>query len=52
MIERLRSVIVAHLDELCAMDPDERLEQRYVRLRGLGNGIEPLDPPEDAPRTE
>jgi len=49
MIERLQAAIVSHLDELSAMDPDERLEQRYQRLRGLGNGIEPLDPPEDAP---
>ena len=49
MIAKLQEAIVAHLDELSAMDPDERLARRYERLRGLGNGIEPLEPPEDAP---
>ena len=51
MIQSLKDAIVSHLDELSAMDPDERLAQRYHRLRELGNGIEPLDPPE-APSAE
>ncbi len=46
MVEALKGAIITHLDELSAMDPDERLEKRYARLRSLGNGIEPLDPPE------
>ena len=49
MIETLKDTIVAQLDELCAMDADERLEKRYARLRAFGNGIEALDPPEEAP---
>jgi acetyl-CoA carboxylase carboxyl transferase subunit alpha len=45
MIESLKEAIVRHLDELVAMDPDERLDARYERLRALGNGLEPLPEP-------
>lgn len=46
MVASLKEVIGRHLDELEAMDPDERLEVRYARLRQLGNDVEPLDPVE------
>jgi acetyl-CoA carboxylase carboxyl transferase subunit alpha len=42
MIETLRDAIVRNLEELQAMDPEARLKARYERLRGLGNGLEPL----------
>jgi len=51
MVARLKATIVSHLDGLQAMDAEERLARRYARLRGLGNDIEPLDPPEGAPST-
>ena len=43
MVETLKATLLRHLDELSAMDVDERLEARYQRLRGLGNGVAPLD---------
>jgi acetyl-CoA carboxylase carboxyl transferase subunit alpha len=46
MITTLRETLDRHLDELEAMDTEERLQKRYERLRGLGNGVEPLEPPE------
>ncbi len=42
MIAGMKEVLVRNLDELCAMDPDERMAARYARLRALGNGVEPL----------
>ena len=48
MIETMKDVLVRTLDELTAMDPDERLEKRYERLRSLGNGLEPLPEPAKA----
>ncbi len=49
MIANVKDVIVRHLDELTAMDDDERMEARYARLRALGNGLEPLAPPPEQP---
>jgi acetyl-CoA carboxylase carboxyl transferase subunit alpha len=45
MIATLQTWIARTLEELCAMDPDERLAARYARLRALGNGLEPLPEP-------
>ncbi len=44
MVETMKSTLIRHLEELQAMDPDERLEARYERLRNLGNGVSPLAP--------
>jgi len=44
MIGRLKEVLLRTLDELQAMDPEERLAARYERLRSLGNDVEPLPP--------
>jgi acetyl-CoA carboxylase carboxyl transferase subunit alpha len=50
MVETLKGVLTKELDTLTAMDPAERLEKRYQRLRSLGNGIPALEPvPESAP---
>ncbi len=48
MVETMKDVLVRTLDELCAMDPEERLAARYARLRDLGNGLEPLPEPQRA----
>lgn len=45
MVATLKATLLKHLDELSAMDPAERLEQRFRRLRNLGNGLEPLPEP-------
>jgi len=45
MIANVKDVIIRHLDELTAMDNDERMAARYERLRTLGNDLEPLEPP-------
>jgi acetyl-CoA carboxylase carboxyl transferase subunit alpha len=45
MIETLKEALVRHLDELEAMDPEERLALRYARLREMGNDLEPLPEP-------
>jgi len=45
MTAALKDAVLRHLDELTAMDPDERLEVRYERLRALGNGVEALEAP-------
>jgi acetyl-CoA carboxylase carboxyl transferase subunit alpha len=42
MVQTLRDVLVRNLDELSAMDTEDRLEKRYLRLRSLGNDLEPL----------
>jgi acetyl-CoA carboxylase carboxyl transferase subunit alpha len=42
MIATLKDVVVQSLDELCTMDPEERLARRYARLRRMGNELEPL----------
>ncbi len=44
MVNSLKEALVRNLDELTAQDPDERMTQRYERLRSFGNGVEPLDP--------
>src|SRR5262249_1711987 len=44
MVETLKGVLTKELDTLTAMDPAERLEKRYQRLRSLGNGIPSLEP--------
>ena len=44
MVATLKDTVVQTLDELTAIPTEQRLEQRYARLRALGNGIEPLDP--------
>ena len=49
MVASVKATIERHLDELERMDPAERMEMRYERLRGLGNGIEPLDVPAEEP---
>jgi acetyl-CoA carboxylase carboxyl transferase subunit alpha len=48
MVETLKGVLTKELDTLTAMDPAERLEKRYQRLRSLGNGIPALEPVFDA----
>ena len=45
MIATRTTWIARTLEELCALDPDERLAARYARLRALGNGLEPLAEP-------
>jgi len=45
MIATMKTWLTRTLDELCALDPDERLAARYERLRALGNGLEPLPEP-------
>jgi acetyl-CoA carboxylase carboxyl transferase subunit alpha len=44
MVATLKDTVVKTLDELTAIPTEQRLEQRYARLRALGNGVEPLDP--------
>ena len=51
MIATLGAVIGRHLDELSAMDEDERLAKRFERLRQMGNAVEPLEPAEDTANT-
>ena len=46
MIAMLGEVLDRQLGELEAMDVEERLRVRYEKLRNLGNGVEPLEPPE------
>ncbi len=48
MIGTMKDWIVRTLDELTAMDPEERLAKRYERLRALGNDLEPLPEPSRA----
>ena len=45
MIATLKETLLRNLDELTSMSQEARLEARYQRLRSLGNGVEPLDPP-------
>jgi acetyl-CoA carboxylase carboxyl transferase subunit alpha len=45
MIATLRETLLRHLGELLQMKPAERLETRRRRMRALGNGVQPLDPP-------
>ncbi len=45
MIGTVKEVLVRHLDELAAMNTEERLDARYARLRALGNDLEPLPEP-------
>jgi acetyl-CoA carboxylase carboxyl transferase subunit alpha len=53
MVGALKDVVVRHLSELVAMDPEERLAARYARLRGFGNGLAALDEvPAPAPAVE
>jgi acetyl-CoA carboxylase carboxyl transferase subunit alpha len=52
MVSALKDTLLRHLDELVAMDPDERLQRRYDRLRQLGNGVEPLAPVEGEAQDE
>jgi len=49
MIATLKATVLRHLDELCAMEPAERLARRYARLRDLGNGLDPLPEPGEEP---
>jgi acetyl-CoA carboxylase carboxyl transferase subunit alpha len=49
MIATFKDTLVRHLDELTAMDTQERLDARYQRLRSMGNDLEPLA---DHPRAE
>ncbi|MCC7138797.1 MAG: acetyl-CoA carboxylase carboxyltransferase subunit alpha [Planctomycetes bacterium] len=49
MVGTLKAAVVRHLDELTAMDADERLSLRYAKLRAFGNGLPPLDPPPEVP---
>lgn len=50
MVQALKATLVRHLDELCAMDPALRMQQRFDRLRRLGNDLEPLaEPGPDGP---
>jgi acetyl-CoA carboxylase carboxyl transferase subunit alpha len=49
MVDTLKGVLTKELDTLTAMDPAERLEKRYQRLRSLGNGIPALDPVAETP---
>ena len=49
MVATLKDVLLATLKELTEMDPEERMAQRYARLRALGNDLEPLDPPAPPP---
>ena len=49
MYETFKDVLLRNLRELKAMDPAERLDARYKRLRNLGNGLEPLP---EAPKAE
>jgi acetyl-CoA carboxylase carboxyl transferase subunit alpha len=44
MVAVVKDTILKTLDELDAIPQAERLEQRYTRLRSLGNGVEPLAP--------
>ena len=45
MVQTVKDVLVRTLDELTAQPIEERLAQRYARLRALGNGLEPLPEP-------
>jgi acetyl-CoA carboxylase carboxyl transferase subunit alpha len=45
MVARVKETILAQLDELAAQPVEVRLQQRYERLRSLGNGVPYLDPP-------
>jgi acetyl-CoA carboxylase carboxyl transferase subunit alpha len=49
MIATLKGVLLRVLGELTSMDPEERMAQRYARLRALGNDLAPLDPPAPPP---
>jgi hypothetical protein len=49
MIATLKAALVRNLDELSALGTEERLALRYERLRGLGNGLEPLPEPGGEP---
>ncbi len=42
MIDTFKDMLVRQLDELCAMDTQERLDARYARLRAMGNNLTPL----------
>jgi acetyl-CoA carboxylase carboxyl transferase subunit alpha len=44
MVAAVKDTVLKTLDELEAIPQAQRLEQRYARLRSLGNGVEPLDP--------
>ena len=49
MVSTMRETLLRHLDELTAMDTEDRLTARYAKLRAFGNGLTPLDPmPETA----